>query len=103
MKRFYKIDTYMKNGAHYELTKTNLHTAFYCLRDCINSGLYCKIFFAVYEKDATNKYLLNEKLSFRAGDGFIQWNNTANWYFERFKSFIRKYGTSKEINFKKGV
>ena len=103
MKRFYKIDAYMRNGKQLELTKTNLISAFYCLRECINSGLYREIYFTVYEKDETNKYLLNEKCFLPSGDGFIKWTKRANWYYNRFKKYIQEYGTTKEISFIKGV
>lgn len=95
MSRYYEITAYTETGKYYSFSRCSLHTAFYVLRDCINSGLYHEIYFDIYDTKSINKHV-----GFMpAGDGFIKSTTRANWYFERFKKWVDKYGTSKEISF----
>ena len=77
--------------------KNDLKTAFYVFRDCINSGLYNAIGFCV---DDIRKHTTLTATPLIYKSGAVHSNAENKFYFTRFKSYLSKYGSSKNIIFK---
>ena len=98
--KYYIVCFKDRNKYGFTIEKQDLKTAFYCLNDCLNSGLYQEIVFRVYKSD---------KCGFSSDAPVLSWNDRENalkmncnltargikaykHYLTRFINYIKSYG-----------
>ena len=88
----YAIKTNLKNpNYNYAIFKSDLTTAFYCLRDCINSEFYNELIFAVDGLPVLH-YV-------KATNTLFAYSKRGAWYLKRYENYLKTHGTTKQIIF----
>ena len=87
-----------ENG--FSIEKQDLKTAFYCLNDCLNSGLYQKIVFGIEKRDKYGFSAYTPVLTWDYSENALNLNHSLTTqgkkaykhYLTRFINYIGLYG-----------